>query len=71
MVDCRTVYDKAVQENKDMTQMIKDTFFVQTLTFTAQQAAIDEWLAPHHMIAHSFVDYHVVPVTHQWQLAVL
>jgi hypothetical protein len=47
MVDCRTVYDKAVQENKDMTQMIKDTFFVRTLPFTAQQAAIGEWLAPH------------------------
>jgi hypothetical protein len=47
MVDCRAVYDKAVQENKDMTQMIKDTFFVRTLPFTAQQAAIDEWLVPH------------------------
>ncbi|CAK9233398.1 unnamed protein product [Sphagnum troendelagicum] len=43
----RAVYDKAVQENKDMTQMIKDTFFVRTLPFTAQQAAIGEWLAPH------------------------
>ncbi|CAK9234497.1 unnamed protein product [Sphagnum troendelagicum] len=43
----RAVYNKAVQENKDMTQMIEDTFFVRTPPFTGQQAAIDEWLAPH------------------------
>jgi hypothetical protein len=48
MVDCRAVYDKAVQENnKDLAQSIKDISVVRTLPTTAQRAAIGKWLAPH------------------------
>ncbi len=48
MVDCRAVYDKAVQENnKDMAQLIKDTSVVRSLPTTAQQAAIGKYLPPH------------------------
>jgi hypothetical protein len=48
MVDCRAVYDKAVQENnKDLAQSIKDISIVRTLPTTAQRAAIGKWLAPH------------------------
>jgi len=48
MVDCRAVYDKAVQENnKDLAQSIKDISIVRTLPTTAQRAAIGKGLAPH------------------------
>jgi hypothetical protein len=48
MVDCRAVYDKAVQENnKEMAQLIKDTSVVRSLPTTAQQAAIGKCLPPH------------------------